>query len=397
LKRLSQLDGIRGLAIALVLGCHFIPMLQDGLGKNRIADTLYRIFITGWFGVDIFFVLSGFLITGIILKERQDPDFWSNFYLRRAFRILPAFIVIFGITLVAVHFLMPSVLISPVYVWMATLFLANWTVLTPFQLPILLHVWSLAVEEQFYFLWPQAAKRLTTVQVFQLALGMAVASNLLRIGLAAHVNPYTLYESTPTRIDGISIGAALAAGVMLPRVRQFLSQWWRRIALAAVAAFVLTLVLVHGRLNGFDAKSQIFAIPPVVILAAMLIFGVLENALPRLLARFFGSPAMTYLGRRSYALYLLHEPVRVAFSSSRTGGVLARLPGGVAVNCILMFAALAVSVLLTEASWRLVESPAQNMRKRLMRGQEASPQTGSAEEAEIAALARQSRVGTPIL
>jgi hypothetical protein len=81
------------------------------------------------------------------------------------------------------------------------------------------------------------AKRVSVVQVFRLALGMAVVSNLLRIGLAiAHLKPYTLYESTPTRIDGISIGAALAAEVMLPRVRQFLSQWWRRIALASIAA-----------------------------------------------------------------------------------------------------------------------------------------------------------------
>ncbi len=380
--------------MASVVACHLVQLLPIGIGRNLLVSAVYRLLIPGWLGVDVFFVLSGFLITGIILKERAQPDFWSSFYLRRGFRILPAFFVVFTLTLVAAHFFLSAIHLSTIYVLMATFFLANWA---PNQMPFLIHIWSLAVEEQFYFLWPQACTRLNNGKIFKLALALASCSLLLRICLAfAHVNSYTLYEITPTRIDGISLGSALAAGITLPRVHLFLTRWWRRIAVIAAVALPVVFALLGGRLNGFEAKSQMLAIPPMIILTAMLVFGAVESALPPAIGRLFDNRVITYLGRRSYGLYLIHEAIRGGIDESRSHGMLAALPSGVGVNAMLVLFVLVASLILTEISWRLIESPAQTLRLRLMRNKEDSTRVlRPSEELEIAQLVEENRLRTP--
>jgi peptidoglycan/LPS O-acetylase OafA/YrhL len=368
LKRISQLDGIRGLAIAAVLFAHLGALMGVGIGRNLVVIALYRFMHVGWLGVDIFFVLSGFLITGIILKDRVRPDFWGTFYLRRAFRILPAFTVVFVLTLLAAHFFAPEIHVSSAYIIPALFFMANWTIVNMGEMPMLGHLWSLAVEEQFYFLWPQAAKRLRAETLLKLALTLAVASELARLVLALlHVNPYIVYKITPTRIDGLAVGAALAISITLPRVHTLLTRWWRTAAVVAVVLLPLAFAAMHGSLFVFNVWSQVLAIPPAIVLTAMLIFGATESSLPSVVARFFDNPVMTYLGRRSYALYLIHEPIGVAVQRSRANGYLAQLPQGVFVNLVLIFSGLAISLVLTEASWRLIESPAQSLRHLWMR------------------------------
>jgi peptidoglycan/LPS O-acetylase OafA/YrhL len=270
LKRLSQLDGIRGLAVVVVVFHHMSSILNADTGRKLFLIALIRILHTGWLGVDIFFVLSGFLITSIILKDRSNPDFWGAFYSRRGFRILPAFIAVFVITLVSAHFFSPAVQGSSGYILAAAFFMANWTVVTDSEMPMFNHLWSLAVEEQFYFLWPQAAKRMKTGTILKLALSLAVASELLRLTLAIlHVNTYIVYKITPTRIDGLSIGAALAVGITLPPVNRFLAVWWRRIALVAAALLPLAFLACRGSLFVFNVWSQVLAIPPAIVLTAI--------------------------------------------------------------------------------------------------------------------------------
>ncbi|ADV84451.1 acyltransferase family protein [Terriglobus saanensis] len=366
MKRISQLDGIRGAAVGAVILHHMASILNIGLGRNVVVLVLYRLLHVGWLGVDIFFVLSGFLITGIILKDRPKPNFWRNFYLRRAFRILPAFTVVFVVTLLMAHYLVPSMQISTSYVLAAIFFLANWTIVNFSEMPMLTHLWSLAVEEQFYFLWPQAAKRMSYTALFKLALGLALGSALLRTALAmTHLNPYILYKITPTRMDGLAIGAALAVGIQLPGVHAFLARWWKRIALASIAMLVLSFLGLKFNLFAFDPWSQVLAIPPTVILVAMTIYASVEGLLPRAVDLFLKGSVITHLGRRSYALYLIHEPINVAVHNSRMHGHLSHLPSGIGVNLLLMIAVVAVSLVLTEVSWHLIENPAQKFRHKL--------------------------------
>jgi peptidoglycan/LPS O-acetylase OafA/YrhL len=374
LKRVSQLDGIRGLAIASVLVDHFSQILNVGIGRNLAVIVIDRFLDAGWMGVDIFFVLSGFLITGIILKDRSKPDFWSNFYLRRAFRILPAFAVVFVLTLVATHYLIPEIHFGASYVIPTIFFLANWTILTSGQMPLLTHLWSLAVEEQFYFLWPQAAKRMKSEHLLALAISLIVLCELTRLTLALlHVGPYIVYNITPTRIDGLSIGAAVAIALTIPRAHAFLARWWRKIAILAAISLPLAFAARHGSLFIFDVWSQVLAIPGAITVTAMLIFAATEGSLPSIPAKFFDNAFLGYMGRRSYALYLIHLPIGVAIQRSRAHGWLAHFFPGLVGNAALILIGVAISFALTEASWHWIESPAQALRVRIMRGRHAHP------------------------
>jgi peptidoglycan/LPS O-acetylase OafA/YrhL len=149
---------------------------------------------------------------------------------------------------------------------------------------------------------------------------------------------------------------------------------------------------MRGSLFAFNDWSQVLAIPPTIVLTAMLIYGVAESALPPGLARFFGSPVMTYLGRRSYAIYLIHVPIDIAVWVSRSHGLLQRLPPGVGVNAALILSAIAVSLCLAEVSWRLIESPAQALRRRWTRTREGNRPAHTPEEIEIVQLARENRL-----
>jgi peptidoglycan/LPS O-acetylase OafA/YrhL len=368
LKRVEQLDGIRGLAIAISLAVHSAPLFVAGVVITRTIYAVNCLIMTGWLGVDIFFVLSGYLITGIILEDRTKPDFWTTFYTRRGFRILPAFAAVFIAAILAAYFFFPEIPLSARFLLPPIFFLGNWTVLTNTEFPLLPQIWSLAIEEQFYFLWPQAAKRLSPVAIFKLAISLVIVCELSRIGLAMiHFDSWALYKITPTRIDGLAIGATLAAGMTLPAVHRFLASYWRRIALLAACVLTVAFVLLPGHLTPHLPSSQIVAIPAAVVLTAMLIYGSIESSLPNLLYQFFTNPVMTYLGRRSYALYLIQFPIAIEVRESRVHGYLAELQSGVVINILLILSVLAASLILAEISWRLIEAPAQSLRRLWMR------------------------------
>jgi len=368
LKRVAELDGIRGVAIAAILMVHSSEFLVVGIKQKPAYYALYRVMTTGWLGVDIFFVLSGFLITTIILADRDKPDFWSRFYLRRSLRILPAFAVVFALTIVAIRFLAPEIHLTAAMILPAIFFTENWTVLNNTGMPMLPHLWSLAVEEQFYLVWPQIVKRVSTAAVLKISLSLAVGCEALRVILALkHVSVWIIYAITPTRIDGLALGAGLAAAVMLPWAQRFLAKYWHGIALISAILLAGAFVALHRSLLPDNVLSQILAIPATALLTAMLIFASISSTLPAILRRVLASPALTYLGRRSYALYLIHLPILFGAWQNRVHGRLSYLPAGLRVNAMLILVTIAICLALTELSWRLVESPAQSLRRVLER------------------------------
>jgi peptidoglycan/LPS O-acetylase OafA/YrhL len=368
LKRVAELDGIRGVAIAAILTVHSSEFLVVGIKQKPAYYALYRLMTTGWLGVDIFFVLSGFLITAILLEDSGKADFWSRFYLRRSLRILPAFAVVFGLTIVAIHFLDPEIHLTAAVILPAIFFTENWTVLNNTGMPMLPHLWSLAVEEQFYLAWPQIARRMSTAAVLKISIGLAVACEALRIGLALkHIGVWIIYAITPTRIDGLALGAAVAAAMALPSPQRFLAAYWRRIALWAGILLAAAFVVLRRSLFPDNILSQILGIPAIILLTAMMIYGSVSSTLPTVLGRMLANPALTYLGKRSYALYLIHLPILFGAWQNRVHGRLSFLPAGLRVNAMLILAAIAVCLALTEISWRLVESPAQSLRRVLER------------------------------
>jgi len=146
-RNLPGLDGVRGLAILAVMLTHI------SLQTIALNPMLRGLFALGWSGVDLFFVLSGFLITGILLDTHQCANYFRSFYARRVLRIFPLYFGFLTVALLVFPYVVsPEFMPAPSHRWMYVCYVANW--LPHAQWHVLTHFWSLCVEEQFYFIWP---------------------------------------------------------------------------------------------------------------------------------------------------------------------------------------------------------------------------------------------------
>ncbi len=316
--RVATLDGVRGLAILMVLTFHF--RIAAAVGMNGWADDGYLRMSAGmWAGVDLFFVLSGFLITGILLDAKATGErYFRNFYARRALRIFPAYYLFLAV-IVAVLPLLGVIGDAGAReglqgngAWYAG-YLAN--IRVPLEEPgapavaYSGHLWSLAVEEQFYLIWPALVLLLERRSLIAVCVGFVVGAPLLRIFFAAHgIDASWGYMLTPARIDVLAVGGLIA---VLSRGSLDL-HWLLRRAWPAglVGLAVLVWLGVSRRLllpydswvqgAGFSALAVLFG---VLLLCAMT---VQPGTWPH---RIFSVGMLTTLGRYSYALYLIHWPV----------------------------------------------------------------------------------------
>ena len=205
MKKIPQLDAVRGLAVLLVL------VHNTDLYPSRISHLISD---NGWMGVDLFFVLSGFLITGILLDTKQSEGYFRNFYARRCLRIWPLYYSVLLFMFVVVPFLRPSethaVFESRSSPWWAfPIFLQNFLVPIPAMATGPLGVtWSLAVEEQFYLAWPLVVRFCTEAQLRKIAIAVICLSPVLRFYLSLH--QVNIYSNTFCRLDGLMAGALLA-------------------------------------------------------------------------------------------------------------------------------------------------------------------------------------------
>lgn len=320
LTHMPAIDGLRGIAILLVLIHHFTPAVSGSTFTKRMLMISH----TGWIGVDLFFVLSGFLITCILLKTRSGPDYFLNFYARRTLRIFP----IYYITLVALLVVLPALLSVPVLAQgINTLFSKtirdlqsmldgqSWLWLYGTNIKIALdgerwgavnHFWSLAVEEHFYLVWPLVvffASRGTLKRICLVCiLGAPILRAMLMLGGFDSVVPYVL---TVTRVDSLAVGGLLAA---LITERNGLQKWSPRItAVAAVAAVMLVAIVVYyKRLNRDDLMTTVFGYS---LLATISAWAVLKASQIRIGTRahaIMANPVLVSLGKYSYGLYVTH-------------------------------------------------------------------------------------------
>ncbi len=300
------LDGLRGVAILLVLAFHLGPVPG------------------GFLGVDIFFVLSGFLITSLLMEEWQSSGLirLKPFYLRRALRLLPAFVLLLVLCCLSIPWLP-----SPEERWarlretaVAACYLSNWPMLHQTSMPILGHTWSLSVEEQFYILWPtllygMLRLRLSRSRILLLVCSGIGASAALRTGLYHwHLHNgidrmtviFRLYRGLDTRADALLAGCLLgllAAWNLLPRSRRFIR--------CTGAASLLCLVYL-GYLVGFrrpEDSPYYHGIFTVVALMTATLLARLLSAPARFACRILESAPLVGTGRISYSLYLFHMPI----------------------------------------------------------------------------------------
>jgi peptidoglycan/LPS O-acetylase OafA/YrhL len=357
---MPALDGLRGIAILLVMLYH-ANRLQGAVAPDGLSSVLMR---AGWCGVDLFFALSGFLITRSLLATRDKPRYFLNFYARRFLRIFPLYYAF----LLALFLVVPLTLApgGPEYARLSANQGWYWSYLvnvlvardqswvgTPLNTG---HLWSLAVEEQFYLVWPLVVLWLGRRGLAWTCLACLPAAWLCRIGMvAAGIDPVAGYVLAPARMDALAAGALVAAGFDRPRVAREMLRWSGPVALTAFAV-VAAVVLRNGRLSQTDLAAQAVGYPALALGAAALVLRAARShgvAATRTLSH----PFLRAMGRYSYAIYLFHDPVNLAterwlFTVREVPRLLgSELPGQLAFGLVSSALTLSLAVL----SWHLLE------------------------------------------
>lgn len=354
-RYMPGLDGLRALAVIAVIAYHLNLSFAPG----------------GLLGVDVFFVLSGYLITDILIgRWREDGRLnLADFWMRRARRLLPALFTMLGVVVVFLLVLNSARLATLWGDLAATLlYVSNWWLIfhrisyfLRFGPPSPLgHLWSLAVEEQFYVVWPLLlALGLRRVQQKWALAGLilaAAAASAADMALLYHpgMDPSRVYYGTDTRAFSLLIGAALAVLWPSPGLAPALVPG-RRLAIDLAGGLALGLVLwMIVRTNEYEGFLYRGGLAGFSLAAAMVVAALAHPA--SRLGRAFGWRPLRWIGARSYGIYLWHYPViALTTPSVDTGGV----------SVLRDALQVAASIILADLSWRWIEEPVRRGRLRL--------------------------------
>jgi peptidoglycan/LPS O-acetylase OafA/YrhL len=350
------LDKLRGLAILVVILFHTLPTAPDRTLVDRLAIDVLSL---GWAGVDLFFVLSGFLITGILIDERSNPHYFRTFFARRVLRIVPVYIA----------FLLFSMWIAPAVgasTAAAALRLRElqgwyWPYLTNIYIALhgwdaaadgTSHLWSLAVEEQFYLLWPVAVLLIPLRSLPRVALGCVAVAELCRIafvlsGAIEEVN----FVLLPTRMDALAVGAFLACAVRSPDLLARIDRWRNPILGAALLALMAAIVVEHA-LDFRRPLTQILAFPAIAILSGALVLEASRNR------RWFSALPLQFLGKYSYGMYIWHIAVMtVVVSAFRVLLPMVVVSSSLVTYTVFIVLVLASTIVVSLLSWYVIEQP----------------------------------------
>jgi peptidoglycan/LPS O-acetylase OafA/YrhL len=305
---MPELDSIRGLAILSVLFYHGLYWGVDASHFAPIARYLLNGLQAGRLGVDLFFVLSGFLITGLLIDSRHRPDYYRRFYIRRALRIFPAYLLTILVLVVLRHTRSDFILLSLAY-------LSNLTPL--FGIPVAYAVlWSLAVEEHFYLLWPVLTRTFGDNGLMITSIVIICLSPVSRLigywgSLHSGHSDFHFTEYTWNSVDGLAAGALLAVFLrrMFPSRQQLI---FLGSSMCVVAAGIWVVGIPAGILTRQRAAGAALQVVPAhLIFAAMIIFFLIAGTSRWSVV--VQNPVLMFFGEISYGLYLYHLLVFEAF------------------------------------------------------------------------------------
>jgi peptidoglycan/LPS O-acetylase OafA/YrhL len=358
---LPVLDGIRGTAILAVLLFHFIaPDNRNGFLNAAVSWA----FSYGALGVDLFFVLSGFLITGILYDSRTDDHYFRNFYMRRLLRIFPLYygvlIILFMVVPLIPALHLPELIALKSHQTWAWLYAVNiyLAIHGGWVLSYIEHFWSLAVEEQFYLIWPLAvwllAAKPNTFLTFSFLVAAASFAGRI-IAAMAGVSPLALEVLTPFQLDALAIGGFLAVYLRQPGGEGGARRLILPLTLAGFSLLLMQFGARHFSSHGNvleSLRSGAFHL----LLAALLLKGLL-GAPTSSLSRFLLSQPLSLLGKYSYGLYVYHHFFSYYFSSHHTALILAIRLGCSSMTALILQAGVGItaSIVLAWLSYECFE------------------------------------------
>jgi peptidoglycan/LPS O-acetylase OafA/YrhL len=345
--RFTALDGLRGIAIVAVVVFHYGYDLQLTDPIRGPASLVFTFFDFGWLGVDLFFALSGFLITRILLSSKHQPHYFKSFYVRRALRIFPPY---YGLLIAALvlaplsgHTLFPEwVTRHQAWLWLYGMNFvrhAHWADLE--------HLWTLAIEEHFYVVWPFLVVSLTTPRLRQACyLSVPIALAVRFCGLHTALE---LYEFRLARFDSLAIGGLLATFSLESTVVRN-----RAKIVAGVGGALSIAILALSRVMPNSRPSVLcFGYPLFAVTFSAIVFLAAARALHPTVLRVLNWPVLRNIGKYSYGIYLFHIPIlRASGWVAPFLGIRTSTFGG-KLSWIIVHSVLAY--LVAYASWNLYE------------------------------------------
>ncbi len=359
-SRNAALDGLRGIAIIAVFLCHS-SILGPNQTESTIANKLLAVFDFGWSGVDLFFVLSGFLITDIILSTRKSQGWMKSFFIKRAFRILPIYFLFLFLLLILSYTIMSErsdfafVREHQPYFWLMgqnvlSLINMNW----PPSLFYTGHLWTLAVEWQFYMIWPFVAgrfsnKTLSTICV--LVILTAVTSRIICWQLDVHIS--VIYTNTIARMDSIAMGA-LVALLLRSNIEKSTLQKLSKAFVFIGIVFVLGTFYFYGRASYYIPVMYTIGYTLLASCFAGLVFKAVVTTERTRYRAILSNQVLITIGKYSYAMYIIHLPLMGYFGNFEIGFAGSEFYG----QLVFMPTMFIATFLIAMVSWKIIEGPA---------------------------------------